>query len=119
MMNEAKRMLVKGIVRHSVFPLNSPVVLCQKGDGSVRFAIDFRKVDKVTRKEPYPIPRIDDSLNSLGGGKLFTTLDLESAYWQVPLDEASIEKTAFSIPGVGHLEFVVMPYGLSNAGSCF
>ena len=116
---EAEKMLIAGVIKPSKSAWNSPVVLVAKPNGETRFAIDFRRVNAVTKKEAYPVPRIDDCLNSLGTGKYFTTLDLESAYWQVPMSDVSKEKTAFSIEGMGHLEFEVMPYGLVNAGACF
>ena len=117
--NEAQKMIVAGIVKPSDSPWNSPVVLVAKPSGEHRFAIDFRKLNGVTKKQAYPVPRIDDCLNSLGTGKIFTCLDLESAYWQVPLAEEAKAKTAFSVEGLGHLEFEVMPYGLVNAGASF
>ena len=117
--NEAQKMIVSGVVKPSNSPWNSPVVLVAKPSGEQRFAIDFRKVNSVTKKQAYPVPRIDDCLNSLGTGKYFTCLDLESAYWQVPLEEEAKQKTAFSVEGLGHLEFQVMPYGLVNAGQLF
>ena len=117
--NEAQKMLVSGVVTPSNSPWNSPVVLVAKPSGEQRFAIDFRKLNAVTKKQAYPVPRIDDCLNSLGTGKFFTCLDLESAYWQVPLEEDAKQKTAFSVEGLGHLHFNVMPYGLVNAGATF
>ena len=117
--NEAQKMIVAGIVKPSDSPWNSPVVLVAKPSGEYRFAIDFRKLNAVTKKQAYPVPRIDDCLNSLGTGKYFTCLDLESAYWQVPLAEEAKQKTAFSVEGLGHLQFEVMPYGLVNAGATF
>ena len=119
MAEEAKKMLIKNVVTHSNSPYNSPVVLAMKPQGGVRFAIDFRKLNKQTIKIPYPIPRIEESLNSLGGAKYFSTLDLECAFWQLPLKEEDKQKTAFSVDGVGHLHFNNMPYGLTNASASF
>ena len=116
--DEVEKMLVKEVIRPSVSPWSSPIVLVTKPDGSTRFCIDFRKVNSVTKKDAYPLPRIEETLNALGGSKYFTTLDLQSGYWQVPLDEASKEITAFSTRK-GHFEFNVLPFGLSNAAPTF
>ena len=111
-------MLVQEVIRQSMSPWSSPIVLVAKQDGSTRFCIDYCKVNAVTKKDAYPLPRIDDTLDALGGAEYFTTLDLQSEYWQVPLDENSKEITAFSTSN-GHFEFNVMPFGLSNAASTF
>ena len=115
---EVEKMLVKEIIRPSVSPWSSPIVLVTKPDGSARFCIDYLKVNSVTKKEAYPLPRIDDSLNALGGAKYFTTLDLQSGYWQVALQERSKELTTFTTCK-GHWEFNVLPFGLSNAPATF
>ena len=76
--------------------------------------MDYRKLNDVTHHDAYPLPRIDSTLDSLAGSTLFTTLDLASGYWQVEVDTAHKEKTAFST-SKGHFEFNVMPFGLTNA----
>ena len=108
----------RGVIRPSKSPWSSPVVLVGKKDGSTRFCVDFRKVNAVTRKDVYPLPRIDETLDTLGGARYFTTLDLESGYWQVPLKEDDMQKTAFSTH-TGLWEFTVMPYGLCGAPALF
>ena len=87
-------------------------------DGSLRFCMDYRKLNDVTLKDSYPHPRIEDSVEALSGAKWFSTLDLKSGYWQIELDEKAKEKTAFSI-GTGLWQFTVMPFGLSNAPTTF
>ena len=116
--SEVQRMLDRGVIRPSNSPWSSPVVLVRKPDGSWRFCVDFRKLNSVTHKDAYPLPRIDETLESLGGAVYFTTLDLASGYWQVELQEIDKEKTAFSTAN-GHYEFNVMPFGLTNAPATF
>ena len=116
---ETNKMLDAGVIRESKSPWNSPVVLVRKPSGGTRFAIDFRQLNAVTKRQVYPMPRIDDCLNSLGTGTHFSLLDLQSAFWQVELEEDSKPKTAFSVDGMGHFEFEVMPYGLTNAAAVF
>ena len=111
---EIKRMLKEDIIEPSNGPWESPVVLVTKKDGSVQFCIDFRKVNCVTRKDAYPLPRIIDCLDTLGGSEWFCTLDLASGYWQVPMKHEDRPKTAFTT-GTGLYQFKVMPFGLSNA----
>ena len=108
----------RGIIRPSKSPWSSPVVLVGKKDGSTPFCVDFRKLNAVTRKDVYPSPRIDKTLDTLGGACYFTTLDLASGYWQVPLKEEDIPKTAFS-SHTGLWEFTVMPFGLCGAPATF
>ena len=117
---EVQKMLQDGVIRPSTSPWSSPIVMVRKKDGAWRFCIDFRKLNDVTHKDAYPLPRIDETLESLSGSTLFTTLDLASGYWQVELEEADKEKTAFST-AEGHFEFNVMPFGLpvTNAPSSF
>ena len=111
-------MLKNDIIQPSNSPWSSPIILVCKRDGSTRFCIDYRKVNSVTRKDAYPLPRVDDILDTLGGSKWFSTLDLKSGYWQVKVDSSSREKTAFTT-SEGLYEFKVMPFGLCNAPATF
>ena len=111
-------MLDQGIVEPAEGAWSSPIVLAKKKDGSYRFCVDFRRVNDVTKKDVHPIPRIDDALDSLTGTKLFSVLDLASGYWQVELDPADKDRTAFAT-SFGLHQFRVMPFGLTNAPSTF
>ena len=93
-------------------------MLVRKKDGSTRFCVDFRKVNSITRKDAYPLPRVDDTLEALAGSQWFTTLDLISGYWQVEMDPKDREKTALCTTE-GLFEFRVMPFGLCNAPATF
>ena len=89
-----------------------------KKDGSLSLSVDFRLVNKLTLKDSYPLPRIDDSIDALRGLKWFSTLDLASGYWQVPMAKKDVEKTAFATP-FGLYQFKVMPFRLANAPATF
>ena len=111
-------MLHKDIIQPSQSPWASPIVLARKKDGSVRFCADYRKVNEVTRKDAYPLPRINDTLETLSDSKIFSTLDLASGYWQVVVTENDRQKTDFCTTE-GLYEFKVMPFGLCNAPATF
>ena len=113
-----KEMLEKDVIQPSSSPWASPIVLVSKKDGSTRFCVDYRKLNSLTRKDAYPLPRVDDTLDTLAGAKWFTTLDLISGYWQVEMSCKDREKTAFCTPE-GLFEFKVMPFGLCNAPATF
>ena len=115
---EVDKMLERGIIRRSNSPWTSPVVLIKKKNGEIRFCIDYRKLNSITRKDSHPLPRIDDIFDTFEGSQWFTTLDLASGYWQVEMEEKDKEKTAF-ITHEGLYEFNVMPFGLCNAPATF
>nr|VZI39327.1 unnamed protein product [Spirometra erinaceieuropaei] len=111
-------MLSRNIIRPSQSPWSSPIVLVKKKDGSMRLCIDYRKLNAVTKKDSFPLPRIDTTLDALAGNIMFSTLDLASGYWQVEVRPSDREKTAFAVPS-GLYEFETMPFGLANAPSTF
>ena len=116
---EVETMLKKGIIEPCEGPWSSPIVLAKKKDGSLRFCIDFRKLNEATLKDAYPLPRIEDNLDTLGGSTWFSTLDLISGFWQVEMDAESKAKTAFSVGRGGLYQFRRMPFGLCNAPATF
>ena len=115
---EVQKMLKQNVIEPSESPWASPVVLVRKKDGTLRYCIDYRRLNTVTIKDSYPLPRIDESLDALGGSKYFSTLDLASGYWQIELDEDAKEKSAFCTTS-GLYQFKVMPFGLTNAPATF
>ena len=117
--NQAVRdMLDKDIIEPSSSDWVSEPHLVRKDDGTFRFCIDFRPLNKVTKHDLYPLPRIDDLLDQVGKSKYFTSLDLASGYWQIPLSPQDKHKTAFRTQQ-GLFQFKRMPFGLSDAGSTF
>jgi transposase InsO family protein len=115
---EVTAMLAKGVIEPGQSPWASPVVLVRKKDGSLRFCVDYRRLNNVTKFDAYPLPRIDETLDALGGAKWFSTLDLISGYWQVGLTPEAKLKSAFCVRSGLYL-WRVMPFGLSNAPSTF
>ena len=115
---ELDEMLAANIIRKSRSPWSAPVIVVPKKDGSKRICIDYRKLNAITVLENWPLPSILDILDRLSGSIYFSTIDLKSGYWQVLMDEESIEKTAFTTPD-GHFEFLRLPFGLKNAPADF
>ena len=113
-----KGMLNTGVIRESSSPWAAPVVLVQKKEGSLRFCVDYRKLNSVTHKDAYPLPRIEEALTNLKKAQWYSTLDLAAGYWQVEVDEQDKEKTAFATP-MGLYEFQRMPFGLCNGPATF
>ena len=115
---EIGRMLKNGIIQESTSPWAAPIVLVRKKDGTVRFCVDYRKLNSLTHRDAYPLPRIDECLDCLEGSSWYSTLDLQSGYFQLKVKEEDRPKTAF-VTRDGLFEFLVMPFGLCNAPSTF
>ena len=113
-----QELLANGVIRPSASPYASPIVLVQKKSGELRMCVDYRQLNARTLKDAYPLPRIEESLDALGGARFFSTLDLASGYNQVPVAESDRPKTAFCTP-FGLYEFNRMPFGLCNAPGTF
>ena len=104
----------RGVIRRSRSPWASPVLLADKKSGKVRFCVDYRRMNNITKKDAYPLPNIQEILDKMGGNSFYTTIDLRDAFWSIRIREEDIEKSAF-ITHKGLWEFVSMPFGLSNA----
>ena len=111
-------MLKDGVIEPSNSPWSSPVILVRKKDGSYRFCADYRKLNLVTVKDVYPLPRIDDALSRLEKTRYFSSMDLQSGFWQIEVAPESREKTAFVTPD-GLWQFKKMPFGLCNSPASF
>lgn len=112
---EVDNMLKLGVIEPSRSDWSSPLLLLEKPDGGTRVCVDFRALNAVTKKDAYPLPQVTTILDRLRDARYLSSLDIKSAFWQIPLDPACKEKTAFTVPGRGLLQFVTMPMGLCNA----
>jgi len=115
---QLEELLEKQFIRPSVSPWGAPVLLMKKKDGSMRLCVDYRQLNKVTIKNRYPLPRIDDLMDQLVGAEVFSKIDLRSGYHQIRVKAEDISKTAFRTR-YGHYEYSVMPFGVSNAPGVF
>lgn len=110
--------LERGVIRPSNSPYSNPIVLLRKKDGTLRFCVDYRRLNAITKKDAYSVPNVDSILLSLGKSKYFASLDVKDACWCIPMAEDSIEKTAFPTQE-GLYEWTVMPFGFTNAPATF
>ncbi|KAL4010566.1 hypothetical protein IC575_030067 [Cucumis melo] len=115
---QLQELLDKGFIRPSVSPWGAPVLFVKKKDGSMRLCIDYRELNKVTVKNRYPLPRIDDLFDQLQGATVFSKIDLRSGYHQLRIKDGDVPKTTFR-SRYGHYEFIVMSFGLTNAPAVF
>ena len=111
-------LLDKGFVQPSVSPWGAPVLFVKKKDGTLRMCIDYRQINKITVKNKYPLPRIEDLFIQLKGASVFSKIDLRSGYYQLRVKDVDVPKTAFRTR-YGHYEFLIMPFGLTNAPAAF
>ena len=111
-------MLDEQVIRHSVSLWSSSIVLVYKKSGELRFCVDYRKLNQITRNDALPLPRISDLLDSVKDAKYFSTLNLRSGYWQIPVEPEDCQRTAFATQS-GLYEFTRMPFGLKTAPATF
>jgi transposase InsO family protein len=108
-----------GVIEESNSPYSSNIVLIRKKDGSLRFCIDYRRLNKITVKDAFALPRIDEILEVMRGASWFSTLDLRSGFWQMEVEEEHKNRTAFTVGPLGFWQFKIMPFGLTNSPSSF
>ena len=115
---QLKEYLGNGWIRPSQSPYGAPILFVKKKDGTTRMCTDYRVLNKITKKNVYPLPRIDELLDRLQGARFFTKVDLRQGYHQIRIQDADVEKTAFRTR-YGHYEYLVLPFGLTNAPATF
>ena len=115
---QLEELLSKGFIRPSISPWGAPFLFVKKKDGSLQLCIDYRQLNRVTIRNQYPLPRIDELFNQLQGSRVYSKIDLRSRYHQLRVQESDVPKTAFRTR-YGHYEFLVMPFGLTNSPAAF
>ena len=115
---EVRDLLALSTIQPSLSPWASVIVMVKKKSGELRFCCDFRQLKELTIKDAYPLPRIDESLSRLGKTKIYTSIDLAWAFWQIPVKRAGRQKTAFACE-LGLFDWRHMPFGMCNASATF
>ncbi len=116
--SQIDKLLASGRIVHSSSPYGAPILFAKKKDGGLRMCIDYHALNNQTVLDRYPLPRIDELLQRLGGSRIFSKLDIRDAYHQIPMFQPDMQKTAF-VTRYGQFEFTVMPFGLCNAPATF
>src|SRR3984957_15632131 len=116
--NQLDELVAAGFIQPSKSPFGAPVLFVKKKDGSMRMCVDYRDLNRITVKNRYPLPRMEELFDRLKGAKYFSKIDLRSGYHQVRIHPDDVHKTAFRTR-YGHYEFLVLPFGLTNAPSTF
>ena len=116
--NEIEKLLAAKVIHSSCLSWSAPIIVVPKGDRGKCLVIDYRALNKVTRKFTWPMPKVEDIFSKLNGATYFTTLDLHAGYHHIPLDKSSIPKTAFNSP-FGKYEYIKVPFGLPTITSIF
>ena len=114
-----QNMLDGGAIRPSKSPWCNAIVLVRKKHRTLRFCIDFQKLNARTKKDSFPLPRMQETMESMVGARFFSSMDLKSGFWQVRMSKKSRQYTAFTVGSLGMYEFLWMPYGLCNAPATF
>ena len=115
---QLQELLEKGFIRPSVSPWGAPMLFVKQKDGTLRLCVDYRQLNKMTVKNKYPLPRIDDLFDQLKGPSVFSKIDLRFVYHQLRIKDVDVHKTTFRT-SYGHYEFLEMPFGLTNTPAAF
>ena len=116
---ELDKILAEGVVQPSTSPWSSPVVITRRKDGKPRFCVNFRRLNNVTKRDTYPLPQVNATLEKLRGARYLSTIDVKNGYWHIPFTEESKALATFTVFGRGLFELNVMPFGLHSAPTTF